>query len=200
MSTPLRFAVIGAGRGRTFVNSAASIADAIQLVAVCDTLPEMLQPWRDDTAIRCYDDYQQVLNDPGIDVVCLATPVPLHARQAIAALDAGKHILSEVTAAYTIDECWDLIAAVERSGLTYMMAENYCYMRENMMIENMVRQGVFGDITFASGAYLHDCRDLMWNKKRRTDVARKFAPNPLRQHLSDPFAGAGFALAGDQPP
>lgn len=165
MNPPLRFAVIGAGRGRTFVNSANNLADEIQLTAVCDTNAEMLEPWRDNTDIRCYNDYQQVLNDPNIDAVCIATPVPLHARQAIAALNAGKHVLSEVTAAYTIEEGWALVEAVERSGLTYMMAENYCYMRENMMIENMVAQGVFGDLTHASGAYLHDCRDLMWNKE-----------------------------------
>jgi len=161
---PLRFAIIGARRGRTFANSAANVADQVQLAAVCDTVPAMMDDWRDDSDVRCYSDYQQVLDDDSIDAVCLATPVPLHARQTIAALNAGKHVLSEVTAAYTIDEGWELIKAVERTGLTYMMAENYCYMRENMMIENMVEQGVFGEITFASGAYLHDCRDLMWNE------------------------------------
>jgi len=161
---PLRFAIIGARRGRTFANSAANVSGLVQLAAVCDTNPEMMDEWRDDPEVRCFTDYQQVLDDDSIDAVCLATPVPLHARQAIAALEAGKHVLSEVTAAYTIEECWDLIKTVERTGLTYMMAENYCYMRENMMIENMVEQGVFGEITFASGAYLHDCRDLMWDK------------------------------------
>jgi predicted dehydrogenase len=164
MNTPLRFAVVGAHRGRTFISSASHLENEAQLVAVCDIDPEALAPWADETSIRRYDDYEQVLNDPNIDAVCIATPVPLHARQAIAALDAGKHVLCEVTAAYTVEECWDLIAAVERSGLTYMMAENYCYMRENMVIENMVAQGVFGEITYASGAYLHDCRDLMWDK------------------------------------
>jgi predicted dehydrogenase len=164
MQTPLRFAVIGAHRGRTFIRSAAHLEDEVQLVAVCDIDPEALAPWANGTSIRCYGDYEQVLNDSNIDAVCIATPVPLHARQAIAALDAGKHVLCEVTATYTIEEGWELIKAVECSGLTYMMAENYCYMRENMMIENMVAQGVFGEITYASGAYLHDCRDLAWDK------------------------------------
>jgi predicted dehydrogenase len=164
MNTPLRFAVVGAHRGRSFISSAAALSQEVQLVAVCDIDPEALAPWSDESAIRLYGDYEQVLNDPNIDAVCIATPVPLHARQAIQALEAGKHVLSEVTANYSIEEGWELIRAVERSGLTYMMAENYCYIRENMMIENMVELGVFGDITYASGAYLHDCRDLMWNQ------------------------------------
>ena len=54
--------------------------------------------------------------DRDIDAVCLATPVTQHARQSIAALGAGKHVLSEVTASYTLEEGWDLISAVERSG------------------------------------------------------------------------------------
>lgn len=164
MNSPLRFAVVGAHRGRTFVSSAKSLPDEVQLVAVCDIDPAALDPWKDENEIRRYDDYEQVLNDSEIDAVCIATPVPLHARQAIQALDAGKHVLSEVTACYNLDEGWELVEAVERTGLTYMMAENYCYMRENMIIENMAGQGVFGEVTYVSGAYLHDCRDLMWDE------------------------------------
>lgn len=164
MNLPIRFAVIGARRGRTFINSAKSFADRIQLVAVCDTRPDMLAEWSDENSIRCYDDYQQVLEDPNIDAVCLATPVPLHARQAIQALNAGKHVLSEVTATYDIEEGWELIQAVERTGLTYMMAENYCFMRDVLMVQNMVEQGVFGDLTFAEGSYIHDCRSLYFHE------------------------------------
>ncbi|MEO6906897.1 MAG: Gfo/Idh/MocA family oxidoreductase, partial [Abditibacteriaceae bacterium] len=163
-NTPLNFAVVGAHRGQSFIEGAQNLSGEVKLVAVCDIDPEALAPWQDKTDITCFDNYEQLLNDPTIDAVCIATPVPIHARQAIQALQAGKHVLSEVTAAYSIDECWELVEAVEKSGLTYMMAENYCYMRENMMLENMVQQGVFGEVTFASGAYLHDCRDLMWDK------------------------------------
>lgn len=129
---------------------------------MCDINPESLEPWRDNADVRCYDDYQQVLSDASIDAVCLATPVPLHARQAIAALDAGKHVLSEVTAAYTIAEAWDLVKAVERTGLTYMMAENYCYMRENMMVENMVAQGVFGEISMVKTKFTQGPYRQLW--------------------------------------
>lgn len=163
MKRPLRFAVVGARRGRTFVRSAQQFPDLVRLVAVCDTSAAALAEWSADASVRCYDDYQHVLHDAEIDAVCLATPVPLHARQAIAALEAGKHVLSEVTAAYEIDEAWELVAAVERSGQTYMMAENYCFMRDVLMVQNMVEQGVFGELTFAEGSYIHDCRDLYFD-------------------------------------
>ncbi len=164
MKTPIRFAVVGARRGLSFVNSAKQFSETIQLHAICDTREDALKEWRADSSVRCYNDYQQLLEDSDIDAICLATPVPMHARQAIAALDAGKHVLSEVTAAYEIDEAWDLIAAVERSGKTYMMAENYCFMRDVLMVQNMVEKGVFGEITFAEGSYIHDCRDLYFEE------------------------------------
>ncbi len=163
---PTRFAVIGARRGRTFIHSANSLGEkGVTLAAVCDCDLSALEEWKGTPGVKCYSHYEQVLNDPNIDAVCLATPVPLHARQAIAALEAGKHVLSEVTAAYTLDECWDLVAAVRKSGLTYMMAENYCFMEPVLQIQRMAEEGVFGEITYASGSYIHDCRDLFFTEE-----------------------------------
>jgi predicted dehydrogenase len=190
MNLPIRFAVIGARRGRTFINSAKSFPDRVQLVAVCDTNPDMLAEWSDENSIRCYNDYQHVLEDPNIDAVCLATPVPLHARQAIQAINAGKHVLSEVTATYDVEEGWELIRAVERTGLTYMMAENYCFMRDVLMVQNMVEQGVFGELTFAEGSYIHDCRSLYFYEDGeltwRGQVRRERGGNTYPTHSLGP--------------
>ena len=191
-SAPLRCAVVGANRGQTFIQSAQRQAGQIELVALCDINPDALAAWHNEDGVRCYTEYQDLLNDENVDAICIATPVPLHARQAIAALNAGKHVLSEVTAAYTIDECWDLVEAVERTGKTYMMAENYCYMRENLLLQNMVEQGVFGEITYASGAYLHDCRELMWNADGdltwRGDLRGKYYGNTYPTHSLGPVS------------
>ena len=113
---------------------------------------------RDMPEIRCYQNYEDLLADPFIDAVCLATPLRLHAQQFIQALYAGKHVLCEVTAAWTLEECWELIAAANRSKGTYMMSENCYFFREVMMVQNMVDGGVFGELTSAEGSYLHDCR------------------------------------------
>ncbi len=166
-SLPIRIAVVGARRGRTFMNIAKMLPDKVRLEAVCDIKEDALAEWR-KTDVRVHDSYEELLDDPNVDAVCLATPVMLHARQAIAALDAGKHVLSEVTAAWTLEECHDLVAAAKRSKSTYMMAENYCFMREVMMVQNMVEQGVFGDIIYGEGAYIHQIINLLFNEDELT--------------------------------
>src|SRR5690606_27282545 len=98
--------------------------------------------------------------DSDIDAVVISTPMQLHVPQAIAALHAGKHVMSEVTAGVTMDELWWLKETVESTGKVYMMAENYCYIPENQQIMNMVKQGLFGDVYFGEGEYLHDIRSL----------------------------------------
>lgn len=161
MLKPLRFAVIGAGRGRSFIQSAQSLSEQVQLAAVCDNFAPALDGLRDRTDIKFYRDFDAVLDDPDIDAVCIATPLPMHARQAITALEAGKHVLSEVTACRSLEEGWQLIETVERTGLTYMMAENYCFMRPVLMVQNMIEAGLFGEITFALGHYIHSIPDMM---------------------------------------
>ncbi|MCH8102647.1 MAG: Gfo/Idh/MocA family oxidoreductase [Chloroflexi bacterium] len=164
MTTPVRLAVVGGHRGGSFDAALEVFRDRVTLTTVCDLDDRLLAQWESERpGIKTYSDYSQVLDDPDIDAVLLATPMMLHARQAIDALDSGKHVLSEVIAATTLDECWELVEAVERTGLTYMMAENYCYRRETMMVLNMAEQGLFGDLTFAEGAYIHDCRHLLFN-------------------------------------
>jgi predicted dehydrogenase len=137
------------------------LSDRVALTAVCELREDMLDRWKEQfPGIRTYRDYDLLLEDPDVDAVLLATPLAMHAKQAVRALKAGKHVLSEVIAAHTLEDAWELVETVEQTGLTYMMAENYCFMRPNMMIQNMVRQGVFGNITFVEGAYVHDCRKL----------------------------------------
>ncbi|MDF2724504.1 MAG: hypothetical protein K0Q59_4179 [Paenibacillus sp.] len=159
--SPIRLAVVGGRRGKSFNRALSVLADKVQLAAVCELNEAMLLAWKaENPGIKTYMEYTDLLADPDIDAVLLATPLVIHARQAIEALRAGKHVLSEVIAAHTLEDCWELVEAVEQTGLTYMMAENYCYMRPNMMVGEMVRQGVFGTITHVEGAYLHDCRKL----------------------------------------
>lgn len=190
---PLRFAVIGARRGRTFIQSVRSLCgQQVELTAICDTSPARLAEWADHPEITLHGDYEAVLNDPRIDAVCIATPVPLHARQAIAALDAGKHVLSEVTAAYTLQEGWELIAAVRRSGRTYMMAENYCFMEPVLQVQRMVEEGVFGELTYASGSYIHDCRKLFFTEEGdltwRGSLRQNLLANSYPTHSLGPVA------------
>ncbi|MFD0714487.1 Gfo/Idh/MocA family protein [Paenibacillus sp. GCM10027626] len=158
---PIRLAVVGGNRGFSVQNALTVLPDLIELTAICDWNEQLLQKWKTQyPEIATYTDYNKLLEAPDVDAVLLATPLTVHAQQAIQALKAGKHVLSEVIAAHTLEDAWELVETVEKTKLTYMLAENYCYMRPNMMIKHMIQQDVFGPITFVEGAYIHDCRSL----------------------------------------
>jgi predicted dehydrogenase len=112
-----------------------------------------------------FGSYDDVLARGRPDVVVLGTPMPLHVPQAARALAAGVHVLSEVTAAVNIEQCLDLLRAVRdaRGGAQYMMAENSCYRKDVMVVRAMAQAGLFGDVYFAEGEYLHDVKELHHN-------------------------------------
>ena len=160
----IRLAVAGGNRGSRFDQVIGWLEGKVELAAVCDPADQVRAEWTEGRpGLKTYSSFEDLVEDPEIDAVFIATPMLLHASQAITALNAGKHVLSEVIAATTLEECYALVETVEKTGLTYMMAENNCYRREAMMVQNMAARGVFGELTYADGAYIHDCRDLMFN-------------------------------------
>ena len=142
--------------------------------AVCDIDEERLVPAAASIGSEPYMDYDRMLSEAELDAVFLGTPMQLHASQAVQALDRDIHVLSEVVAAVSIDECRELVAAQERSAATYMLSENYCYTKSNALIEALVAQGLFGTVYYAEGEYLHDLKDLneitKWRRRWQTGV------------------------------
>jgi predicted dehydrogenase len=65
-----------------------------------------------------------------------------------------------VPAALTLDECWELVKTSERTRVPCMLLENVNYFRNVMLVLNMVRQGVFGEVIHCAGGYQHDVRSL----------------------------------------
>ncbi len=168
MATPIRTAVVGGHRGGGYGRALQALSDQIALTAICDRDEDVIRSWQEGSPhLKGFSRYEELLASDACDAVLLATPMHLHAEQAIAALAAGKHVLSEVIAATTLEECWALVEAAERSPAVYMLAENYTYMRPNMMVRHMVERGVFGAVSYAEGAYIHDCRPLMFDTQDR---------------------------------
>ncbi|MCL2513047.1 MAG: Gfo/Idh/MocA family oxidoreductase [Oscillospiraceae bacterium] len=133
----------------------------VELTALCDLDENVLKENAEKHGItKTYRVYEDML-ESDIDAVVVATPMQFHAEQVIKALEAGKHVLSEVTAGVTMDELWWLIEAVEKSGKTYMFAENYAYIPQNQVIAGMVKDGLFGRLYFGEGEYLHNIRDRL---------------------------------------
>ncbi len=156
----MRVGIVGQ-RGGAFASALRSIP-GVELSALCNSDPKTLQEQADTLEIpQRFEKFSEMLEH--IDAVVVSTPMQLHAAQSIAALNAGVHVLSEVTAAVSLDECWNLKTAADRAakrGVIYAMAENYCYIKSNILIKELVRRGLFGELYFAEGEYLHEVRNL----------------------------------------
>jgi hypothetical protein len=81
----------------------------------------------------------------------------------LAALRHGKHAVTEVPAAMTLDDCWALVEAAEKYRLHCVMMENCSYDRFELMALNLVRQGVLGEVLHGEAAYLHDLREVKFS-------------------------------------
>lgn len=157
---PLKIGIAGK-RGSAFVTGIRDVPGA-ELVAACDLEPGTLeQILREHVIPLGFRRFEDMLD--AVDAVIVATPMQLHAAQSIHALQAGKHVLSEVTACVTLAECHQLVRTVRETGRTYMMAENYCYSRESVLIREMARKGMFGELYYGEGEYLHDVKPLHHN-------------------------------------
>ena len=103
-------------------------------------------------------DYRELLALPDIDAVLVTCAWEPHIEIACAAMKAGKYTAVEVGGAYSIDDCWRLVRTHEETGVHCMLLENCCYGRDELMVLNMVRQGLFGEIVHCRGGYHHDLR------------------------------------------
>ena len=108
-------------------------------------------------------DYKNLLEDNSIDAVIISTPWLWHTRMAKDAMLAGKYTGVEVSAANTMEECWDLVNIHEKTGSHLMILENVNYRRDVMAVLNMVRQNVFGELLHFRCGYQHDLRFVKFN-------------------------------------
>jgi predicted dehydrogenase len=163
--TSLRIALVGK-RARAFAAGIQSTPGA-RIAAVVEPDDQARAQMAQHTGVDSdgqFAEYEQMLDRARPDAVVLGTPMHLHVPQAIRALHAGTSVLSEVTAAVDLDQCAQLVEAVRRaqhtSGAHYMMAENYCYRKDVVLVRAMAQAGLFGERYFAQGEYLHDVKHL----------------------------------------
>ncbi len=156
MGKDIKVAFAGVHRASSFFKAFQSHPET-ELVALCDVNEGSLaEAGRAAGLTQLYTIYEKMLDEAKPDVVVVATPMQFHATQAIAALQRNIHVLSEVTATVSIDEARWLVQACQQSAAVYMMAENYIYRKPMVLVEAMVKAGVFGDVYYAEGEYLHE--------------------------------------------
>jgi hypothetical protein len=120
------------------------------------------------------DAWQRVLERDDVDAVVISTAWDQHAPMAVAAMKAGKHAFLEVPAAVTLEECWQLVDTSEATQKHCMMLENCNYGREELMLLNMVRLGVFGELLHGEAAYIHELRGQMFQDVHGTGSWRTY--------------------------
>src|SRR5262245_1481032 len=171
----VRIGFIGVGgMGSNHVAQLLKVPGA-KIVALCDIVPEKVKANADavekagqkrPTAFdNGPEDYKRLCETVDCDVVYTATPWELHVPVCVAAMKAGKHAVTEVPAAYTIEDCWKLVEHAEKLRKHCIMLENCCYDRTELLFLNLIRKGLLGEVLHAECGYLHDLRGIKFGKE-----------------------------------
>lgn len=165
MSNTVNIGIIGlGGRGYGLLKSELLKFKDVNITACCDNYRD-----RADKAAQTVNkakgntpfvttDYKELLHRADIDIIMITCAWEDHIKVAIESMEAGKYTAMEVGGAYNIQECWDLVNCYERTHTPLMFLENCCYGQYELMLLNMVRLGVMGEVVHCSGGYMHDLR------------------------------------------
>lgn len=150
------------------------------------------------------EDWKKVCEREDIDLIYQCTPWLLHTPVSVYAMKHGKHAACEVPSAQTLDDCWALVNTAEETQRHFMMLENCCYDFFELNTLNMARNGVFGEILHAEGAYIHDLRWLKFLKEGgyyhiwRLEYSKLHTGNPYPTHGLGPLAQLMGINRGDR--
>jgi hypothetical protein len=161
-----------------------SAIEFAEVVAVCDIVDDRAKAAADHCekktgkrpAVYSGNEHiwEQMVARDDIDAVYIATPWYWHVPMCLRTMEQGKHAFVEVAAAVTVDDCWRLVDTSERLQKHCVMLENCCYGENELFVLNLARQGVFGQLTHAECAYLHDLRGLLFTYDSEGDWRRNY--------------------------
>lgn len=177
----VRIGFIGLGnRGPGAVERMRHI-EGVEIKALCDIRPEKVNAVKKSLEGSVHhpevytgkeDEWKKLCERPDIDLVYIATPWSLHTPMAVYAMNHGKHACTEVPAAKTLEECWQLVETSEKTRKHCMMLENCCYDFFELLVLNMSRQGLLGDIVHGEGGYIHDLLQDNFSKEKYYNMWR----------------------------
>lgn len=152
----IKVALVGLGFGGNFAEIYREHPDVSEIVFF-DPDRERERAFRERLGItEVYDSLDELLADPTVDAVHLVTPIPLHAEQSVAVLNAGKHCACTVPMGNTLDELRAIVAAKRRSGKNYMLMETTLYTYQFRYVQKMLASGELGRIQFMRGSHYQD--------------------------------------------
>jgi hypothetical protein len=169
-----KIGIIGTGgRGTSLLQNL--LAADVNVLALCDVVPEkaehaqslVVKAGQKSPELYANGDhaFESLVSRDDLNLVIIATPWNWHVEMAVAAMKHGKHAAVEVPAATTIEDCWKLVNTSELARRHCMMLENCCYGYNETLILRMTHAGLFGDLLYGEGAYVHDLRDELFSNK-----------------------------------
>jgi predicted dehydrogenase len=192
----VRIGIIGmGGRGNGLLSNFLNMKDDVEIRAVCDIYPKRAEAAQKrvvranlaepDIYSGDEDVWKKLVDRDDIDAVIITTYWEWHTPMAVHAMKAGKYAGVEVPAAYTLEECWELVNTSEQTGIPCMMLENWSFRSDNLAVLNMIRKGLFGEIVHCHCAHSHDCIDH-WFFDSRTGMDR-WPAKYLVEHNRDQY-------------
>ncbi|WNR43474.1 Gfo/Idh/MocA family protein [Paenibacillus roseipurpureus] len=118
----------------------------VEMVAFCDIVVEKARFFADQVGATCYDNFEAMLEQADMDAVSICTSNVFHSKYAIAALEAGKHVICEKPDAVSSVEAEKMRAAAERNGLTLMVIRNNRYRYQAQWLKEAAKDGYFGEL------------------------------------------------------
>ena len=196
----VRVGIVGLGMRGPGAVDRLSFIEGVEIKALCDKYADRVEKAQSILtkkglpAAKSYsgeEGWKALCESNDIDLVYVTTPWHLHTPISVYAMKNGKHAASEVPAAKTMDECWELVETSEKTKKHMMMLENCCYDFFELLTLNMARNGLFGEIVHAEGAYIHDLtKDYLFNKNGYADMWR-LKENMTRNGSLYPTHGLG---------
>ena len=180
MKEKIKIGFIGLGRrGYGVLQSCFSLMKDVEVKYICDLLEDKLERAADlfkdkESTPITTKNYLDILNDSEVDAVVVMTGWGGRPGIAVEAMRAGKYCAIEVGCADTLQECFELVKTYEETGVPVMMLENCCYERRELAILNLVKQGLFGEIVHATGAYMHYLNDVELFKDLENDEIKHY--------------------------
>jgi hypothetical protein len=180
----VRIGFVGVGNRGTFLLGNLLDIDGVQITAICDIVADRVKSAQRRVTSKGQPepaaftngerDYENLCRRDDVDLVYIATPWDWHTPMAVCAMENGKHAAIEVPAAMTLEECWQLVNTAELTRRHCMMLENCCYGEIELLVLNMVRQGLLGDLTHGEAGYLHEMRDYTFRDSDAANWRRRF--------------------------
>ena len=160
----IRFAILGCGViGDVHARAIAELPELCELVALCDVNPARAEEYAKKYNVKAYSDYAEMLRDGEIDAVSICTPSGMHADQAIAAIEAGKHVLCEKPMALTTADAERIREAEARSDKKLSVIFQMRYTEDIQYLKRVIEDGTLGQLTFCD-LYMKYWRDESYFK------------------------------------